>query len=284
MRKFRTLKSKKTPLKPKPKWLMFFGFVVLIMGVFYFVFRFVSAYRILRLSQVYLFVHSATDEVLHLDAILIKSAVMGQPHEVIYVPPSIAPIPYSRDVEMLKITVANTLKLPVDKIVFTPQKPTHRLALAYQGAVGQFSCHNMFDCLAEKIDLIIHVLVAETTDRASLHDNDLPNMFLERSLIQNSQACSIAVINTTEVNGLASRMSDLLEKNGAYIVRVVSNDLDLDKSYVLVDDSKNNCLVVAKKLEGLLPQHGELQRGEVIQPYRADIVIFLGNNLAQFAF
>ena len=183
MRKFRTLKSKKTPLKPKLKWLVFFGFVVLSMGVFYFVFRFVSAYKNLQFAQVYLFTHSTADDKLWPDAILIKSAVVGKAHQLVYLSSTTTSMPVkSADSEKTKIFFSNELKLPIDQVVFLPHQSQQKFNLISQVLFHQGSRQQFFHHLAEKINLIAHILTAETMHDFDPQSSELSGIFLERSL------------------------------------------------------------------------------------------------------
>jgi len=285
MRKTRHKKTRDFRLKPILKWSLFAIFIIFILGAFYFTFRLTTTYKTLKFSQVYLFLHSKNSNEAVLDSALIKSAVLGQTHQLVYLPSMSFSMSSEPDLEAIKISASNQLKLPVDKVVLLTQEPTHKLNLIYQVLFYHDKNSDFFSHLAEKIDLISHLTTAETVEQVDLQTDELSNLFLERSLVQSNQACSIAVINTTDINGLASRISKLLERNGAYIVRTSSNDQDLVKSLVMVDTTKRDCQAIAKKLEALLPYHDEMQfQDNVIQDYRADVVIFLGDNLADFKF
>lgn len=93
--------------------------------------------------------------------------------------------------------------------------------------------------------------------------------------------CLVAVVNTSEKIGLASKMSDILEKNGAMVVRVTDQNSPYQLSTFSFSSSHGSCQALSKRLGVLFPgkviqqNHSQLQ-----QEYRADLVIFIGKDLA----
>ena len=93
--------------------------------------------------------------------------------------------------------------------------------------------------------------------------------------------CSVAVVNTSEKIGLASKMSDILEKNGAVVVRVTDQNSPYQLSTLSFYSDHGSCQSLSKRLQVLFPSkvikqnHDQLQ-----QEYRADLIIFIGKDLA----
>jgi hypothetical protein len=93
--------------------------------------------------------------------------------------------------------------------------------------------------------------------------------------------CSVAVVNTTEKTGLALKMSDIVEKNGAVVVRVTDQNSPYQLSTFSFSSDHGSCQLLSDRLQVLFPSkvikqnHDQLQ-----QEYRADLIIFIGKDLA----
>lgn len=92
--------------------------------------------------------------------------------------------------------------------------------------------------------------------------------------------CSVAVVNTTDKTGLATKMSDILEKSGVVVVRVTDQNSPYQLSTFSFNADHGSCQSLSERLQVLFPgkvtqqQHDQLQ-----QEYRADLVIFIGKDL-----
>jgi hypothetical protein len=95
------------------------------------------------------------------------------------------------------------------------------------------------------------------------------------------EGCSVAVVNTTEKTGLALKVSDILEKNGAIVIRVTDQNSPYQLSTFSFDSEHGSCQSLSQRLQVLFPSkvtkqvHHQLQ-----QEYRADLIIFIGKDLA----
>jgi len=93
--------------------------------------------------------------------------------------------------------------------------------------------------------------------------------------------CNVAVVNTTDKTGLASKISDMLEKNGAVVVRVTDQNSPYQLSTLSFNPDHGSCQLLSERLQVLFPDkitrqdHAQLQ-----QEYRADLIIFIGKDLA----
>ena len=76
-------------------------------------------------------------------------------------------------------------------------------------------------------------------------------------------------------------MSDILEKNGAVVVRVTDQNSPYQLSTLSFSSDHGSCQLLSERLRVLFPSkviqqsHNQLQ-----QEYRADLVIFIGKDLA----
>ncbi len=93
--------------------------------------------------------------------------------------------------------------------------------------------------------------------------------------------CNVAVVNTTQKAGLASKMTRIIEKNGAVVVRITDQTSPYQLSTFSFDATHGSCQSLSERLQVLFPHqvvkknHNQLQ-----QEYRADLIIFIGNDLA----
>ncbi len=93
--------------------------------------------------------------------------------------------------------------------------------------------------------------------------------------------CNVAVVNTTDKVGLASEMSDILEKNGVVVVRVTDQNSPYQLSTFSFSSTHGSCQSLSERLQVLFPgkviqqSHDQLQK-----EYRADLIIFIGKDLA----
>lgn len=93
-----------------------------------------------------------------------------------------------------------------------------------------------------------------------------------------AQACPIAVVNTTTTQGLAQSYSNLLEKSGAFIIRVTSESALKDKS-ILYSTENKACDGLIRGIQEFFPHRLEIvQDTAKTQEYRSGLVLFLGKD------
>lgn len=94
--------------------------------------------------------------------------------------------------------------------------------------------------------------------------------------------CSVAIVNTTRTNGLASQLSNILEKSGVEVVR--TTDSIWDKSTTAIyqtPDENGECDSVVKIIQSVSPVVLQTSFDETKPTqYRAKIVFFIGDELA----
>ncbi len=94
--------------------------------------------------------------------------------------------------------------------------------------------------------------------------------------------CSLALINTTQISGLAGRMGHIAEQMGVRVIRIGSNDLDLDRTKLVVKDL-NKCEIVLDSMQQVLLSQAErvedqAQMTQLLSRFRADFVVLLGKD------
>ncbi|MFZ5437581.1 MAG: LytR C-terminal domain-containing protein [Patescibacteria group bacterium] len=95
--------------------------------------------------------------------------------------------------------------------------------------------------------------------------------------------CSIAVINTTSVNGLAGQIENVLSADGFSVIRTATDDQTLEKTELVVSTDKTSqqhCQRVQTKISKLLPGEATLKLDDgITNRYRADLVVKLGEDM-----
>ncbi|MFA6814171.1 MAG: LytR C-terminal domain-containing protein [Candidatus Pacebacteria bacterium] len=93
--------------------------------------------------------------------------------------------------------------------------------------------------------------------------------------------CPVAVINSSEVSGMATAFAQLLEKDGFSVVRRDSGQDILAESSLLIDPNIVACQSLLDRFQQLMPSKAVNFDRELAQQYRAGAVIFLAEDLAQ---
>lgn len=95
--------------------------------------------------------------------------------------------------------------------------------------------------------------------------------------------CSIALVNTTSVNGLAGQLEKVLTADGFSVIRTANDDQVLEKTELVMsgdETSQKNCQQVQAKITKLLPGEASLKVDDgVTSRYRADLVVKLGEDM-----
>lgn len=163
-----------------------------------------------------------------------------------------------------------------------------RLDLNSQNRFQLFFLQNIFSnkqvAFTQKLTWL--ALLFDQRTEYVLHEplTSLPALqFRELEVSMPQSACTVALINTTPLNGLAARIADLLESHHFRVVRTVTDTTQVGKTTVLFAENLSaDCLVILDKVEKLVPGGVEKQLdvGETVRN-RADLVVKLGTDLAQ---
>lgn len=108
-------------------------------------------------------------------------------------------------------------------------------------------------------------------------------VFLEQQFSQSEPLCTVALVNTTQMNGLAARIAQLLESHNFRIVRTISDDsLVGQTTAITTDEVSQDCQLVLEKITSLVPGAVKQQANEAeTVKNRADLVVKLGTDLVQ---
>lgn len=91
--------------------------------------------------------------------------------------------------------------------------------------------------------------------------------------------CSIAILNSTNIPGLAGRLSDIVEGNGGVVIRLGQYSETLENSQILYDPTRAECSVALEQIKTLSPVPFEIQEDTtVLNAFRAPIVAIIGEN------
>ncbi|MBD3279842.1 MAG: hypothetical protein GF390_04005 [Candidatus Pacebacteria bacterium] len=98
------------------------------------------------------------------------------------------------------------------------------------------------------------------------------------------QQCPVAVVNTTDITGLASRFAGLLEQEGFLVIRITSEHQTAAQTQLQVAAAPEaSCDLVNQQLVKLLPAADQLEvKEDILQLYRAKAVLILGEDLSHW--
>lgn len=91
--------------------------------------------------------------------------------------------------------------------------------------------------------------------------------------------CSIAILNSTDISGLAGRLSTIVEDNGGVVVRLGQHSEKLENSQLLYDPSVKECAAALDQIKTLSPVPFEIKEDITVQSqFRAPVVAIIGEN------
>ena len=165
---------------------------------------------------------------------------------------------------------------------------TDRLQINSQARLKQFLVTNLWRnwqvSLADKLAWL--ALAADHRTEFTLRQNvtELPDQrFLVKDFAQAEPLCTIALVNTTDMNGLAGRIAQLLESHNFRVVRTVSNDTTAEQTTAITQaEVSEDCQLVLDKVTSLVPGpvKQQVDEDEALRQ-RADLVVQLGTDLVQ---
>ena len=94
--------------------------------------------------------------------------------------------------------------------------------------------------------------------------------------------CPVVLINTTNINGLAAKASQMMEMNGVKVVNLESSSEDLLANEIYYDQNEPDCVSLVQVLQNSLPQLVKMvpDDGNLAAQNRAKAVIKLGRSLS----
>lgn len=134
---------------------------------------------------------------------------------------------------------------------------------------GKLSLKDKFKLI--KLSLRMNDLAIEVDDIDKLEELEFD---------EDASDCSVALINTTAKNGLGKDIAELIEKNGFRVVKIDDSEENREESKIFLAQNEARCAQLSESLYRVLPANGKINLDEsFFAQHRADIVIFLGNDL-----
>jgi hypothetical protein len=96
--------------------------------------------------------------------------------------------------------------------------------------------------------------------------------------------CPVAIVNTTDQSGLASKLASILQKASFLIIKRASNSDNLAETYFVYDPNLEDCQPLLDKLKNILPEKKMIADHQAAQAERAGLVIYIGQDLAELYF
>ncbi|MEA2056686.1 MAG: LytR C-terminal domain-containing protein [Patescibacteria group bacterium] len=91
--------------------------------------------------------------------------------------------------------------------------------------------------------------------------------------------CSVAVINTTIISGLAGEVGDSFEKMGVRVIRIDGDDSNLQQTQIIItnkDSCQSTATSISRILMGTVGRGEDQEKKQLLSRYRADLVLLLG--------
>lgn len=140
----------------------------------------------------------------------------------------------------------------------------------------------------ENKETIFDSLLVKDTDSEKISFIEINNkeeweQYLKKQLTWKiNEECTVAVVNSTSLVGLATEFGQILENSGIEVVRSTNNIWGESKTAFYVDDLES-CDQVKQRVKSLSPISLEesLDTGKTSE-YRANMVLFIGDELAEF--
>lgn len=143
----------------------------------------------------------------------------------------------------------------------------------------QFRLNSMLQALA------LHYQAKEIAVSQLSDISDLESEYADLSTLQTAeyQYCSVAVVNATGENGVASDTAEVFENTGALVIRIDDTVHSQEETQIFYADDPVDCTRVAEKMGGIFPQKPEmksLSQLENAQQYRSKVVVIIGKQPA----
>jgi hypothetical protein len=168
--------------------------------------------------------------------------------------------------------------VPVTKPLTTYQEFGEYLWTAFRAGEGPLSRSEKLSWLFFVQGLAKSQAVSVTVAQPSDWERFYRAMTLESSL----KTCTIAVLNASGVNGLASRTARVLENTELTVISITDTPVRSEQTAIIQGGTNPSCGTVVQMVEQMLPVNTHQQVDPVLATeYRADIVLSVGADLAE---
>ncbi len=191
-----------------------------------------------------------------------------------------------KDNQAMRSTYSFALRQIIDQ-VWVEQRPVEISAAAPFSAIPQALLLNSLQSsltLSEKIQLY-EFANSLRPDQITFSSVDNLNQLMTASknaFPSQAYDCSVAVINTTSVTGLGTKVGDVIELSGFSVLRVTTNsDSSQNNSILIYSGPQGVCSDVIDHIQHLFPHSLSVQEDpNAFTTYRSHITIFLAKDLA----
>jgi len=147
---------------------------------------------------------------------------------------------------------------------------------------------NKMKFFIENKETIFDSLLVKDTDNekisfTQIDSNEEWEKYLKKQLTWKiNEECTVAIVNSTDLVGLATDFSQVLENSGVEVVRSTNNIWGEPETSFYVDDLES-CKQVKQRVKSLSPilLDESLDTGRTSE-YRANMVLFIGDELAEY--
>ena len=200
---------------------------------------------------------------------------------------SVAPLVYrySEDLQEVKALYNFALGQVLDELYFVPEVGEVETAADLERIWWRIWCdefarttwinRDLFDNYFE-VRAARYFDVWDVRDLEALSGN-APSLSREKL-----SGCSVSLINAAQTNGLARRVSNMLEPYGVAVVRWETASETVDKSVIYYDETNHDCQQLAQIVQNNFPKGIDLvpDGGNLGSKHRTMAVIYLGGELA----
>lgn len=222
------------------------------------------------------------------------SVTLIEPEQLVQSFPEQSVIPATEVLRQQSLSaIALQLGIPVDEIVSVDSadalKPTKNQILVLSDPFSKLSNISFVDKLkiwwyVFQLDpsLITFKELGNSNGDEAFSVSDESQLNLVKAYFADTfvraQSPTIAIVNTTEQNGLGKRVADVLDSWGFQVIRIDSSSSQLPQSTV-VSSGPTSTRMIARisQLFGTPIEHTSDQN--VLEQYRSQIVLFVGNDI-----
>jgi hypothetical protein len=191
--------------------------------------------------------------------------------------------------EFTRAAVSLGLGFAVDEVQVVSELPQ-------QNEAGSFSISSLRSVLKDSFKQEGSMPVAEKSkllllswqlDQSSLTTQTAQSLGEIRAITSkwstptDKDSCSIAIVNTTKTSGVATALTSVLERSQLLVIK--AGDTTPAKELSQITIAKSGCEQTIQHLGALIPSPVEVVTDQAVATqYRSDVVLFVGNDVAQF--
>ena len=185
----------------------------------------------------------------------------------------------------IKSIFSKILNITVDEIIVTDGIGKDDLeAKKLKKIFAKSIINKLNSSIEDKINLLkLHFLVDSMEIFEFDHLSEIKNIYHKLSTLEEEtyKNCSVSVVNTTSENGLARKVSEIIENTGAQVVQVEGSDLVIEKTTIYYSVDKLECRQLVDRILGIFPTEVPLKFSSELpstQQFRSSVIIMIGKD------